>query len=87
MMESVSDHARTFSSSTLAPWEVKAHQLISAMCFASWRQANPPGRKRHRPYSVPALAQELVTCLGRNDEVGAKAIFLAYDGIAQEYKQ
>lgn len=31
--------------------------------------------KRHRPYTIPADAEELVDCLGEDDEQRAKAIF------------
>ena len=67
-------------------WQEKAHRLIAEMCEASYRQSNPPGKRRHVPYSVPALAQELVACLNANDEERAKAVFPAYDVLPNEYK-
>jgi len=70
--------------SLLAPWEQKAHRVIAALCAASARQANTDPRtgrpyRRHRPYSVPTLAQDLVHCLGHrfpDSEARAKAIFV-----------
>lgn len=70
--------------SALEPWEVKAHAVIARLCHASWLQANtsPAGKRyiKHRPYSVPSAAAELVECLGMHDraaaEERAKAIFL-----------
>lgn len=63
----------------MSTWQDKAHRLIADMCRTSYLQTNrkPNGRlyKRHRPYSVPLHAQELVECLRREDEVGAKQIF------------
>lgn len=63
-------------------WKCKAHEIIAELCTASYRQANflPNGnkRKKHVPYSVPALAQELVKCLNENDEVSAKSWFHYY---------
>jgi len=72
-------------------WHAKAHRLIAEMCQASYAHANRKADgtlyRRHRPYSVPALAGELVDCLGANNEEGAKAVFLAYEGSAQENKR
>lgn len=69
----------------MSPWEVKANKIISSVCFAAWKEANtkPNGQRyaKHRPYSVPDLAASLVSCLATQDEVGAKAIFLSYDGL------
>lgn len=60
-------------------WQNKAKQIISDLSLAAWRQANvkPDGtrRKRHVPYSVPAMAQALVLCLNQNNERQAKALF------------
>ena len=56
-------------------WESKAHSIISELCLAEYRKANPKGQKRHKPYTVPSVARELVDCLGRGDEATAKAIF------------
>jgi hypothetical protein len=72
------------------PWQAKAHRLIADMCEASYRQANtkPHGGRyqRHRPYSVPALAQALIACLTREDEEAAKRIFVDYAATADAYK-
>ena len=63
-------------------WKLKAHRIIGNVCRASMLAANPPGRKRHTPYAVPELAADLIACLNRDDEHGAKALFLTYDGLA-----
>ena len=71
-------------------WEDKAHRLISAMCLTAYQKANPKplyGKKKAKPYQVPALAQTLVECLNTNNEEKAKAIFLTYNLIADEYKR
>jgi hypothetical protein len=68
-------------------WEDKAASIISNLCTESYRQANllPNGtwRKKHRPYTVPPLAQQLVDILGLHDRVEAeertKALFLMYE--------
>ena len=64
----------------MEPYEIKAHQLISALCTSSWKQATtaPNGHryKTHRPYTVPALAQALVEQLGRHDEEAVKALLV-----------
>jgi len=64
----------------MEPYEIKAHALIAVLCFRSWKQANtaPNGHcyKKHRPYTVPALAQALVEQLGRHDEEAVKALLL-----------
>lgn len=70
----------------IKPWAKKAYRLISIMCEQSYRQANPepkvPGtRRKHKPYAVPALAQDLIRCLNTDDEVEAKRIFMSYEGI------
>lgn len=65
-------------------WESKAKRIIRLLCERSYREANfRNGRKlkRHVPYSVPEIAQELVRALGNNDEETAKAIFLSYEGL------
>ena len=60
-------------------WQTKAHRIIGELSRESWRKANmlPNGklRKRHVPYSIPDVAQRLIECLDRNDEIGAKVIF------------
>lgn len=72
------------------PWRHKAQRLIAAMCHMSYTKANtrPDGThyRRHRPYSVPVLAEELLACLNTNDEARAKAIFLSYDAYPEEYR-
>jgi hypothetical protein len=62
-------------------WHNKAQHLIGEMCLTSYRQENtkPDGTKyrRHRAYSVPVLAQDLIECLNTEDEHRAKSIFMA----------
>jgi hypothetical protein len=60
----------------MAPWQEKAHRLIGAMCAAENARVNK-GRKRHKPYAVPADAIRLLECLDAGDEERAKAIFQA----------
>ena len=68
-------------------WRGKCHRIIHTECKRSYEQANrlKSGklRKRHRPYSVPEIAQDMIHFLDTNDERGAKAMFIAlsYRGI------
>ena len=66
----------------MEPWKEKAHAVIAALSKKSYEQANRLSngrlRKRHVPYSIPEQAQQLVKCLGNEDEEGAKALFV-YD--------
>ena len=63
-------------------WQQKAHTIIAELCRQSYHQANRKKDgtlyQRHRPYSVPPMAQALVEALGTNDEEGAKALFHVY---------
>jgi len=72
-------------------WREKAHRIIAALCRQSYEQANrlPNGmlRKRHKPYSVPEVAQRLVDCLGRDDEATAKSIFMYDYDVEQALKR
>ena len=65
----------------MTPWREKAHRVIADLCLDAQRRANTRRNgkpyKRHRPYTVPLAAQRLVDCLNRDDEPGAKAVFLA----------
>lgn len=71
------------------PWRDKANRIISSLCYESWKQTNfsPSGKqyKKHRPYSVPDLARDLVDCLGALNQVAAeekaKSLFLSYEGL------
>lgn len=65
----------------MKPWAEKANRIISKLCLQAYREANPIKRKKHRPYVVPSLAQELVECLDTDDELRAKRLFLSYEGI------
>lgn len=72
-------------------WERKAHEVITQLCEASARQANTDPRtgrlyQRHRPYSVPVIAQALVECLSHrraDAEERAKALFLQLNEIPE----
>ena len=63
-------------------WEDKVERVIGKLSFAAWAHANHDrsGKryKKHRPYSLPEEAAELVSCLGDRDrhraEVRAKEI-------------
>jgi hypothetical protein len=61
-------------------WQGKANKIIAELCTESYRQANMLGdgrlRKKHVPYRVPRVAEELVACLKTGDEMTAKAIFM-----------
>jgi transposase-like protein len=61
-------------------WIEKAHKVIAAECRKSYEHMNclPNGqlRKKHVPYSVPELAEEMLRCIRENDEATAKSIFL-----------
>lgn len=69
----------------LLPWEQKAHRIIQNLCRESYNQSNTSASgkkyKKHRPYSVPELAEDLIECLANQDEERAKALFLSYDGM------
>ena len=64
-------------------WRDKANNEIASMCMAAYLQANTKKDgsryKKHRPYAIPELAQQLVDCLGNHDqkagEIRAKQIF------------
>ena len=61
-------------------WQDQVKRAIGALCRVSYLQANllPNGklRRRHVPYSVPDVAQDLIDCLNTDDEERAKAIML-----------
>ena len=69
----------------MKPWREKANNIIDALCMESYLQANTrkDGKpyKKHRGYSVPLLAEQLVECLDTDDEIRAKTLFLSYDGM------
>ena len=65
-------------------WQDRVKQVVSSLCRESYLQSNTKkdGKlyKKHRPYSVPDLAIELIDCLNRDDEKTAKSIMLySYD--------
>jgi hypothetical protein len=60
-------------------WQDKACSIIAKAAWQGYIKANfRNGKKykRHRPYSLPVYADELVDCLNRNAEEQAKAIFI-----------
>jgi hypothetical protein len=69
----------------MKPWEEKANRLIASACYQSYVKANTMKNgeryKKHVPYIVPQIAENLIACLNKNDEETAKAIFLSYDGM------
>ena len=65
----------------MGSWHNKAQRLIGEMCYTSYQQANTKKDgtqyKRHRAYSVPSMAQQLIECLNTDNEVEAKGLFMA----------
>ena len=61
-------------------WRTKANRLIAILSLKAFRDANPLDGKKHKPYEIPALASELVTCLEIDDELTAMALFMNYEG-------
>ena len=61
-------------------WQTKANGIIAALCKQAYLRANTKKDgtlyKRHRPYSVPLEAEELIKALDTNDEHKAKSLFL-----------
>lgn len=61
-------------------WRNKVNQVILSLCADAYKKANilPNGqkRKRHVPYSVPELAQELVKALGEDNEEKCKSLMM-----------
>lgn len=56
-------------------WEIKAHRIVSELCLEEYKKVNA-GKKRHKPYRVPELAQEILDCIKTDDEELCKYIFL-----------
>jgi hypothetical protein len=61
----------------------KAEGLMAADAFAAWERANPKatrptghGRRRFKPYSVPARSEALAKALGTNDAELVASIML-----------
>ena len=63
-------------------WQDKANAIIQHEAFNAYRKANllknGQYRKKYRPYTLPKFCDELVKCLGNNDEETAKRIMF-YD--------
>jgi len=76
---------------TKATWQDKANAIIQQLCMREYRKANyfadGTKAKKHYPYHVPTIAEELVKCLGMHDqkaaEVKAKALFMILDVIPE----
>ena len=66
---------------TINPWVEKANRLIAIASLDAYRKANPHPRKKHRPYTIPVIADDLVRCVKTDNELEAKRIFLSYEGI------
>lgn len=62
-------------------WQGKAHRIIGKLSLRAYKQANPKPNRQAKAYGIPQLAADLVDCLNRNDEVGAKLLFLSYDDL------
>lgn len=60
-------------------WRTKALAIVSAECARAYREANTPKRRKHRPYSVPEIAEALIKALDKNDEHEVKRLFIIYD--------
>ena len=56
-------------------WQDKANRIITSEAWIAYRMVNKPNQKRYKPYTVSDTANALVSCLGQQDEEGAKAIF------------
>jgi len=68
-------------------WRKKVNERIYELSKESYEQNNRLKngrlRKKYVPYSVPPVSQELVKCLGQDDEERAKAILLEFDYLKQ----
>lgn len=57
-------------------WRGKASRIIAELSHAAWLQANTKRDgsryKRHRPYTIPKVAEDLVACLGMHDQRAAE---------------
>lgn len=71
----------------LEHWETRAHSLIAELARVSYLEANTDRRgnryRRHRPYSLPTIARDLVECLGTRNEERAKAIFFLVSDVPE----
>jgi hypothetical protein len=65
----------------MTPWRAKCHRIINNLSNEAYKEKNPVPGKRHRPYTVPQLAADLVECLNKDDELKAKQLFLTYEGL------
>ena len=61
-------------------WQDKAHKRIASLSHEAYLKTNTLKNgtlaRKHRPYTIPAEAEELIRCLNENDEHAAKALFV-----------
>ena len=61
-------------------WRTKAHKMIATAAMQAYNDANTAKNgkayKKHHAYTLPQWVNDLVTCLGNDDEEGAKNIFI-----------
>lgn len=60
----------------MSTWQAKVRDKIGELSLKAYREANTPKGRRHKLYSLPDTVVDLVDCLNRNDEEGAKAILM-----------
>lgn len=60
----------------MSTWQAKVRDKIGELSLKSYRDANTPKGKRHKPYNLPDTVVDLVDCLNKNDEERAKAILI-----------
>lgn len=66
-------------SDTLKPgWRDAVSRAIAAQCLTEYRRANPPGSRRHKPYSAPDLARAMMRSLDTDDEAEGKRLLLLH---------
>ena len=66
-----------FSGESDMAWQDKVKEAIAAQCESARITARGT-RKRHVPYSVPYLAQEMVKALNQDNEAEGKRLLLIY---------
>ena len=74
----------------LTPYEKKAHALIQNMCKQTYKAANTAktgkSRKKHQPYSIPPMAEELIAALKLPEpekEETLKSLFLQIAAVSE----
>jgi hypothetical protein len=74
----------------LSGWEEKAYRIIRKLAQVAYQDAGNKVGKKHKPYTLPVFAEELIRCLGMHDrqeaEKRAKTLFDIYhEGISKDY--